>query len=310
LGGSTLTKANLSGALVTGANFSITTEYGFTKQQLYSTDSYQTKNLAGIDLAYNDLTGWDFSGQNLASAKLANSKLTNANLSGAILKNAGLTDAIDLQSAVFDPNTVYNQWTAFPAGFDPVAKGLTRMPSPVGDFDANDKLDVADIDMLQSRIRWYRFDRTFPQTQSWLPDAMFDLDSIHNVTQDDLAVWVKDVKRTWFGDANLDGEFNSTDLVAVFQSGQYEDEMNLNSSWSTGDWDTDGQFNSSDLVVAFQDGGYEVGRRTGVAAVPEPSGITLLVLACCSFLWIRTIRPSPYCVGGDGVISAVEPSKL
>ena len=28
---------------------------------------------------------------------------------------------------------------------------------------------------------------------------------------------------TWFGDVNLDGEFSSTDLVQVFQTGEYED---------------------------------------------------------------------------------------
>ena len=39
---------------------------GFTKEQLYSTASYQAKNLAGIGLYSNGLSGWDFSGQNLA----------------------------------------------------------------------------------------------------------------------------------------------------------------------------------------------------------------------------------------------------
>jgi hypothetical protein len=37
---------------------------------------------------------------------------------------------LDLQG-LFDLRTVYNQWTMFPVGFDPVAQGLTLAPSPL-----------------------------------------------------------------------------------------------------------------------------------------------------------------------------------
>jgi hypothetical protein len=56
-----------------------------------------------------------------------------------------------------------------------------------------------------------------------------------------------ELTQTWIGDANLDGEFNSSDLLHVFQTGQYEDVENGNSNWSTGDWNTDGDFASADL---------------------------------------------------------------
>jgi hypothetical protein len=59
-----------------------------------------------------------------------------------------------------------------------------------------------------------------------------------------------------YGDANLDGIFNSSDLVQIFQRGQYEDGRTGNSGWAEGDWNCDGEFNSSDLVLAFQTGGY------------------------------------------------------
>jgi uncharacterized protein YjbI with pentapeptide repeats len=88
---STLTNADLSGAVVTGARFWNTTSRGFTKEQLYSTASYQAKNLAGIGLAGNDLSGWDFHGQNLANARLNNSTFTNANLSGAVVTGASFS---------------------------------------------------------------------------------------------------------------------------------------------------------------------------------------------------------------------------
>ena len=66
------------------------TSGGFTKEQLYSTASYQEKNLQGIGLQSNDLSGWDFSGQNLTGAFLGGSTLTNANLSGADTRGARL----------------------------------------------------------------------------------------------------------------------------------------------------------------------------------------------------------------------------
>jgi hypothetical protein len=49
--------------------------------------------------------------------------------------------------------------------------------------------------------------------------------------------------------------------------------------WSEGDWNGDGVFNSTDFVSAFTDGGYEAGNRAAVAAVPEPSGLLLTLLA-------------------------------
>ena len=58
------------------------------------------------------------------------------------------------------------------------------------------------------------------------------------------------------GDANRDGVFNSTDLVQVFQAGEYEDGIAGNSTWEDGDWDNDQEFTTTDLVVAFQAGWY------------------------------------------------------
>ena len=58
------------------------------------------------------------------------------------------------------------------------------------------------------------------------------------------------------GDANRDGVFNSSDLVLVFQAGEYEDDLDDNSRWEEGDWDGDGDFTTSDLVLAFRAGHY------------------------------------------------------
>jgi uncharacterized protein YjbI with pentapeptide repeats len=90
-----------------GVDFSGTsfwgTTSGFTKEQLYSTASYQQKNLQGIGLGENDLTGWNFSGQNLTNADLRLSTLTNANLAGAVV-----TDAIFVAMRGFTKEQLYS----------------------------------------------------------------------------------------------------------------------------------------------------------------------------------------------------------
>ena len=58
------------------------------------------------------------------------------------------------------------------------------------------------------------------------------------------------------GDANRDGIFDSSDLVLAFQAGEFEDDVDGNSTWEEGDWNRDGDFTTSDFVVAFQHGRY------------------------------------------------------
>jgi uncharacterized protein YjbI with pentapeptide repeats len=88
----TLHGAKLNGAVLAGAFLRSTTSRGFTKEQLYSTASYENKNLQNIGLPQNNLTGWDFSGQNLAGAGLYATTLTNAKFDGAIVAGASLSE--------------------------------------------------------------------------------------------------------------------------------------------------------------------------------------------------------------------------
>ena len=59
------------------------------------------------------------------------------------------------------------------------------------------------------------------------------------------------------GDVDFDGVFGSSDLIRVFQTGEYEDGVSNNSSFEEGDWNRDGDFDSSDLVLAFKLGRYD-----------------------------------------------------
>ena len=74
-----------SGASVRDAQFDDVTSKGFRKEQLYSTASYQERNLHGIGLNNNDLVNWDFSRQDLTGASMSDSVLISADLSGAII---------------------------------------------------------------------------------------------------------------------------------------------------------------------------------------------------------------------------------
>lgn len=133
----------------------------------------------------------------------------------------------------------------------------------LGDFDGNDTLDAADVDALTAEIR------------AGTNSASFDLDNNEIVNDEDLRVWVEDLLFTYFGDANLDGEFNSGDFVAVFSAGKFE--TGEAATWAEGDWNGDGVFGSGDFVKAFSGGGFELGPRPA-AAVPEPSTIGILLI--------------------------------
>jgi hypothetical protein len=71
------------------------------------------------------------------------------------------------------------------------------------------------------------------------------------------------------GDAKESAGFDSSDLVRIFQAGQYEDDIIGNSTFNEGDWNGDGDFTTADLVLAFQSGRYVP------EAVPEQSLVAI-----------------------------------
>ena len=121
--------------------------------------------------------------------------------------------------------------------------GRAELDQPVGDLNGDGAVNVADIDLLAVYLR----------SQNPLGDVNHD-----NVTdRHDLNFFVHNIVGSTFGDASLDGLFNSSDLIQVFQRGEYEDNISENSTWAEGDWNGDGEFDSGDLVTAFQTGRYE-----------------------------------------------------
>ena len=153
---------------------------------------------------------------------------------------------------------------------DPVTQG----GGILGDFNDDQVLNADDIDLLTSAVAANDQDRRF------------DVNLDGAVSAADRDTWVNELKQTYFGDANLDDEFNSNDIVVVLTAGEYEDALPGNSTWATGDWNGDTEFTSSDLVTALTGGGYEMGPRQAVAAVPEPTSLVLLLIGLLPF-WRR-----------------------
>ena len=137
-------------------------------------------------------------------------------------------------------------------------------PKSAGDWDGSGHLDIADLDALDASIHSGEFDQRFDLNLDQLVDA------------EDRRIWVVELRRTYFGDADLDDEFNTSDFVQVLQVGKYE--TNAAAGWAEGDWDGDGKFGTSDFVIALQGGGYELGPRPSTRIVPEPRSWLLLIV--------------------------------
>jgi hypothetical protein len=114
--------------------------------------------------------------------------------------------------------------------------------SATGDFNSDNRLDATDIGLLCQAIRADEY------------DARYDLNGDKSLDTRDHEVLIDDVMDLEYGDANLDGRFDSSDLQKVFAAGRFE--LDEDATWETGDWNCDGRFDTADLVVAFQQGMY------------------------------------------------------
>lgn len=97
----------------------------FNLQQVRLINAYWARlDASGTDFFAADLERASFRNANLENAVLYGANLDRTVFSGANLKGANLTDARNIESAVFDAQTQWNATTLWPAGFDPASRGL------------------------------------------------------------------------------------------------------------------------------------------------------------------------------------------
>ena len=149
-----------------------------------------------------------------------------------------------------------------------------------GDLDGNGDVTIEDVNLLSEAIKGSSEDQTF------------DLSSDGKVDLDDLDILILEILGTYYGDANLDGQFDSSDLVSAFQAGEYEDSIANNSTWSEGDWNSDGDFTTADLVKSFQSGAYEQAAAAR-AVTPTNLGAALTVERAGDFRDQLTFKEPP-----------------
>ena len=147
----------------------------------------------------------------------------------------------------------------------PAASGMRLVET--ADLNSDGAVDLIFQDgnaknVFNLRVAYNDGNGDFPSTRSL---GIRSFEEIQDVDNDgDLDIIGHDL--TWYenrpmGDANGDGKFDSSDLVQVFQSAEYEDDVPGNSTFQEGDWNGDGDFDSSDLVAAMQRGDYQMAAR-------------------------------------------------
>lgn len=136
-----------------------------------------------------------------------------------------------------------------------------------GDFDADDQLTPADIDLLTQEAR------------SDEPRIRYDLTEDGEVTSEDLDRWLADFAGTWYGDANLDGDVTFADFVAL--SGSFGGL----GSWGQGDFTGDGKVQFRDFVILARNFSRT---QDDTELVPEPN--TLTALLWCGLVTMAILR--------------------
>ncbi len=135
----------------------------------------------------------------------------------------------------------------------------------LGDYNNNGELDAGDLDEVTSVMLADGY------------NAAMDLNQDDAVDMLDRVEWLEspNIAHSYVGDWNLDKVFDSADFVQVFVEGKYETQEAA--GFAQGDSNGDGVFDSADMVEAFVGGGYEEGVRPAARAVPEPSGLVLVL---------------------------------
>jgi hypothetical protein len=156
-------------------------------------------------------------------------------------------EIIDLHSDM----STWNTAAAWQASRD-VDGSPGRDGSGQGDFNGDGSVNVADLTLFCAALS--------------NNDPTYDLDGNQQVNSQDLLFLVHGLMGSTIGDVNFDRQFNSRDLVLIFQTGKFEMPA-ATASYVEGDWNCDGTFSTADFVFALQHSQYQVDSRpAGIVA--------------------------------------------
>lgn len=159
---------------------------------------------------------------------------------------------------------------------DPTAAALAGTPIYIGDYNYDGVVNAADVDFSARGVN------------GGIENALLDLTGTGTVEDADLTTLLQsgaigssasnafDGQNTWRGDANLDGQVNSTDALALGSNWQTGSGM----GWATGDFNGDGAVNSTDALAL----GANWQNGVGPGVVPEPATLSVLALAGLALL--------------------------
>lgn len=127
--------------------------------------------------------------------------------------------------------------------------------TPLGDDDLPDDLiDAADIDALLAAIH------------AGSTDPLFDLNNDTEVTSADVSL-LFNVLGTQYGDANLDGLVDGTDLAV------WQENYGMAGGWANGDFNGDTNVDGRDFLIWQRHFGLSANLSAVVNVVPEPAAI-------------------------------------
>ena len=162
---------------------------------------------------------------------------------GDIELNAGGDGEATIELELADhPQISLNPGTTVSIGS--ILEGYLVDSVKAGDVDGDGSLNHQDIDAI------------FAAVATGSSDSRNDVNGDGEVDEQDVEDFLDVVVDITAGDANLDGRFDTVDLIQLFTSGRYESEVVGTANWASGDFNGDGTFDSSDLVLALIKGNY------------------------------------------------------
>ena len=176
---------------------------------------------------------------------------------GGQWKLTGMNAYIDLLGPPVPPPYDVSYAVSVPAYIEWI-----RTIIPTGNINGDSVIDADDIDLLYDYIDSLGGSGSAPPA-----DPLRDLDSDGTVDSGDVDFLVTTILGTQFGDFNLDGLIDTTDLTILATNFGLSDP-----GWAGGDANGDGVVDTTDLTIMASNFGFVA----GAAAVPEPASIALV----------------------------------